>query len=330
MTIRDIFVSVILPCRNTGSDIVDRIGEIHRILQQICTYSEIVVVDDGSDEGTIDALSGILTKYEGIRVVRLAQAHGMEVAMMAGLDTAIGDYVVIMDPATDPVDMLPELVERCRISGGILYGIPKGMRKRPVLRECASRGFAWYCAKFLNMDIQRNASTFRIFSRQSANAISKLHDRTQQVRLISAMSGFPIEAFDYEVSSAQPSRLTQSGLFDDIDRAFEMLTTVSRHPLRWLSRLGVLAAFINVVYALYVFAIFFFKRNVAEGWVTTSLQNAGMFFLLFLILSVLCEYVGKLMSDLRQQAPYTVLEEQTSSILVDASRRRNIVSKPTE
>jgi dolichol-phosphate mannosyltransferase len=146
------------------------------------------------------------------------------------------------------------------------------------------------------------------------------------IRLMTANLGMEVRPFPY--TPLAPSKLLEEGgLFDDLDRAFDLLVATSRHPLRWFSRLGVMAAFLNVLYALYVVGIYCFKARVAEGWVTLSMQQAVMFFFLFLVAAVLCEYVGKILVESQDRPLYTVLEERNSSVLVDAAKRRNIVAE---
>jgi hypothetical protein len=75
-----------------------------------------------------------------------------------------------------------------------------------------------------------------------------------------------------------------------------------------------------------VFLINLFKRDVAAGWTTLSLQNAGMFFLLFLILAVVTEYVGRILNETRERPLYYIAEEANSSVLIAGRDRRNVVA----
>lgn len=84
---------------------------------------------------------------------------------------------------------------------------------------------------------------------------------------------------------------------------------------------------INLLYALYVVAIYLFKRNVAEGWTTMSLQMTGMFFFLFLILAVLCEYVGRILEETQARPLYVVASEKNSSVLLENSIEKNILNE---
>jgi len=321
----DLFVSVVAPCRNAGPSLVAALEGVIRMLADSYSYYEVVIVDDASTDDTPQKTAELLKVHEGLRLVRLARPHGVDIAVSAGLDSAIGDVVVVMDPLSDPAEMVPDLVARCQKEGGVLYGVstrPRG----GLLHRMGSAIFGWYCRRYLRMDPQRQSGIFRIFSRQAVNNFTQMKDRARMMRLMTANLGVEVHPFPYTPSS--PSRLLESGgLFDDLNMAFDILVATSRHPLRWVSRLGVMAAFLNVLYALYIVGVYLFKSRVAEGWVTLSMQQAGMFFLLFLVAAVLCEYVGKILVEGQNRPLYTVLEERNSSVLVDAARRRNVVAE---
>ena len=107
----------------------------------------------------------------------------------------------------------------------------------------------------------------------------------------------------------------------------EIAIANSRHPLRVVSRLGLALSVINLLYAFYVLLIFLFKRDVAAGWTTMSMQMTGMFFFLFLILAVLCEYVGRILEETQDRPLYFVSAERTSTVLLENSIEKNILNE---
>jgi polyisoprenyl-phosphate glycosyltransferase len=104
-----------------------------------------------------------------------------------------------------------------------------------------------------------------------------------------------------------------------------MVVDNSAHPLRVVSGLGVVAASLNLAYALYVVLVYVTRRHVEPGWVTMSLTSAAQFFFLCVILSVLCEYVGRLPARLGNTPRYYVRDERASSVLL-LEDRSNVVA----
>ena len=114
---------------------------------------------------------------------------------------------------------------------------------------------------------------------------------------------------------------------DGIDRALRLIVTNSTKPLRLVAVMGVIASLLNVLYIVYVFVIALFKKNVAEGWITTSLTHSFMFLFLFVILSVLAEYIAQVLIETRDRPQYFIAEERNSSVMLLDEDRRNVVSE---
>src|SRR5207244_1834823 len=194
--VSSLFVSVVCRLRDERALVESLLEDLTRVLRANYENWEIVLVDDGSRDGTTARVKELLGRYEGVRLLRLSRAFGLDVAITAGLESAIGDVVVTLSAETDPPDLIPQLVALAR------------------------RG--------------------------------------------------------------HPPR---ESLFEAADTALAVIVGNSTRPLRLVGWLALGAAFLNLLYIGYVFAVRIFKTRVAEGWMTLSLQNAGMFLLLFLILA---------------------------------------------
>jgi dolichol-phosphate mannosyltransferase len=315
------------------SRITAAVEAIVETLAEHYSFYEVVIVDDSSVDASTARILPLLQRHEGLRLIRLSKPHGVDVAISAGMDSAIGDFVIVMDPVSDPPKLIPELVRSCERTGGIYYGVVKNdkvARSLLSVRHIGSWLFHWYCRRYLKLDIQRGSALLRIFDRAAVNTFIQLRDRHRPLRLMTAYLGQPLHAWPYDVVTTSRFGREDMGGFDEVNLAFDILSASSRHPLRWVSRLGFAAAVFNVFYAVYVVAIYVFKPHVAEGWATLSMQNAVMFFFLFLVLGVLSEYVGKLLVESQDRPRYTVLEERNSSVLVDASKRRNVATQSTK
>ncbi|MEM6432188.1 MAG: hypothetical protein AAF708_23320, partial [Deinococcota bacterium] len=112
-------------------------------------------------------------------------------------------------------------------------------------------------------------------------------------------------------------------------RAIRMLLLSSHEPLRFLSVLAVGGALLNVLYSLYVLAVNIFKADVAEGWTSLSLQSSFMFFLLFLILAVLSEYIGRLFIH-NQNRPFYLIAREKRSLVLSRKDELNVVASGDE
>jgi hypothetical protein len=163
-----------------------------------------------------------------------------------------------------------------------------------------------------------------VFSRQAVNALTQIRDRYWQLRLLSASVGFRRFTFTYEPLH-RSSRPPRPSLMDQFSEAVDIVIANSMHPLRFVSRLGLLAGFLNLLYLGYVVIIYLAKRDVAPGWTTLSFQHGVMFFLIFVILAVVCEYIGRILEGSRRRPLYFVYDEKSSSVQISDAMRRNVV-----
>src|SRR5207302_1805927 len=99
------------------------ISEVIPVLRESYTNYELVLVDDGSRDDTVARVTARLSEVECVRLIRLSRHFGQDVAISAGLDSVIGDFVVVMLPRSDPPGVMPEIVERVRRGAGIVFGV---------------------------------------------------------------------------------------------------------------------------------------------------------------------------------------------------------------
>ena len=318
-----IVVSVVVPLHQAGEFIGPFMAELSALCRQHYQYYEIILVDDASTDHTPVVVDEILREQRCVRYLALTRQTGREIAMAAGLDVAIGDFVVLLDPATDPVELIPGLIERCRNGAGILCGVSPQARHTGWLAGFASRAFHAYCRRYLGFDYREDATDFRVLDRQAVNAITRIKDRQRFLRVFVATSGLKAEFFTYSFAQRQGAA-AKEGLLRHFNRALEIAIAHSRHPLRVVGRLGLVMSFLNFLYGFYIVGIYLFKHHIAEGWTTTSAQNTTMFFFLFLILAVLCEYVGRILEETQDRPLYFVAQELTSSERLEDSIEGNI------
>jgi hypothetical protein len=188
-----------------------------------------------------------------------------------------------------------------------------------------TRIFYSLATRVFHLPLTPDATYFRVLSRQAVNAITAIKDRFRYLRLTTAMVGFAVEPFEYAPAYRAGGR-SDRGLFESLDTALGLVTSATVHPLRLVSWLALCASGMNLLYAVYVLAVLFLKSHVQEGWVTLSLQSAGMFFLICLILAMLCEYTGRILEETRARPLYHVLEERNSSVMIADATRRNVVT----
>ena len=132
-------ISVVAPLEgDTSPEAVEAfVEETVAVLRGVVTHHEIILVDDGAADETVARVRALLERYDFVRFLRLSRHFGEETAITAGLDAAIGDYVIVMLPNMDPPSLIPEFFERARADADIVYGVRMHRKTRAVL---VSRG----------------------------------------------------------------------------------------------------------------------------------------------------------------------------------------------
>jgi glycosyltransferase involved in cell wall biosynthesis len=298
------------------------LSRLAAVLSAAYKFYEIIIVDDGSDHTTAQETKKLLAANSRVRCLWLSRVYGKEVALAAGLETAIGDFVVTIDPEADPVDLIPSLVERCRSGSGVLYGICSPAPREGWFTRLAGSLFRRYCRIFLHLEYRQNATDFRVLSRKAVNAVCRIKDRQRYLKVFLAVLGHEQDTFVY---TPTPTKKRADNFWQRAERALDIAIAHSRHPLRLVSRIGLSLSALNLVYALYIMLVYALKSDVEAGWTTMSMQMTGMFFFLFLILAVLCEYVGRILEETQERPLYYVMNEETSSVLLENSIESSVV-----
>jgi len=317
-------LSVIVPLYNEEGNITALLDELTAALKHI--HHEIILVDDGSTDETQAVVADLLKSIQRVRYQRLSRSFGRDICLSAGIESAIGDFVCTLNPRTDPAEALPEMIMQCKQLGGIVHGLAENPRSRGIIRGLVGHAFRRYCKNHLGVDIKRGVSDLRVMSRQSVNALLQIREQSRYLRVLTLMLGYNHEFYHYRMANREENRRHQS-LRGEIITAIDLLTANTRHPLRLITCIGMLGAFLNLLYAIYVVGVYFTTPDVASGWTTTSLQLSGMFFLICSILTVMSEYLGTILREVRGRPLYFIAEEATSSVLLEDTVRSSIVKE---
>ena len=314
---QDIFVSVIVVARNFD-DFPNYCRKLSQKLMDSYTNYEIIIVDNDLSQNSVIAISGLLDELPCMRLIRLSRQYTYDIAVIAGLEGAIGDYAVVTNPVVD--DITVDMNKK----HDIVQGVADITTKRLLSKSGIGRRlFYWYNRKYINIDIPLQATYLISLNRRAIRAITLSTRHDSHIRHMIRTIGYSYIEYTY---SPLVNPVKKHGFGRGTLEALDIITSHSTHPLRFMSWVGFFASVVNMVYAIYVVVIAFTKKNVAEGWVSTSLELSGMFFLLFLFMVILSEYIGKILVESRRDARYYVLDELSSTTSLANAERKNITS----
>jgi glycosyltransferase involved in cell wall biosynthesis len=303
-------ISIVAPLEgDTASTVVAFVEETVAVLRELVTHYEIILVDDGVSPETVASVRSLLERYDFVRFLRLSRHFGEETAIAAGLDVAIGDYVIVMLPNMDPPSLIPEFFERVRAEADIVYGVRLHRKSEPLWYRAGAKLFYWYINSVVKAGVPKDSTQFRCMSRQVVNAITQIRDPDQYLRLLTSYIGFRKDALPYApINRTGAPTVRPKGEAVNLARALVMDHTT--HPLRTVLWTGVVIAVFNAVVV------------AAQGG---QLHDAIAFLVLSIMLAFIGEYVGGLSRRMRDRPAYYVREEHTSSVLL-REERRNVVT----
>jgi glycosyltransferase involved in cell wall biosynthesis len=320
------FVTVVATVADAESFVESFVRECLAVLRAHYRDFELILVDDASTDGTVAEVDRLLKGAPALRLVRLARPFGPDVALTAGLDSAIGDYIVLMQPERDPPGEIPALVRLAEEGFGVVTGVAPNRPGEPVWKRATRRGFYAACNRVLGIRYPRDATRFQALTRAAAGAAGRARPKCPQFPVLAAQVGYGGATHAYRTLPHRGGRRAP-GLRGMLDRALSVVVMNSMSPLRLVSYLGIGAGLMNLLYACYVVGVNLFKSHVAEGWTTLSLQMSGMFFLVFLILVMACEYIGRTLEEAQDRPVYHVLEERNGSEQLQLTDRRNVLER---
>ena len=316
------FVSVVTILGKGIEKIVSQIPEIEKYLSVRYSDFEIVlVVKKSAQEAAARLLQPLLRTVPCIRYLQLTDDGPIDIAMEAGLENAIGDFIVMMSPEYDPVDLIGKAVTMCRDGTDVIVGVS------PLKHSLAYnmlRPVAQLLLRLADYRLPRNASHFRCLSRRAANAVTQSGKAHQLFYMRIQKTGYGFKTLEYE-SLCSKGR----GFWHALKKLVKLLVFNSQLPLHLVSGLSFAASLVAFLFAVYAVLIKLFLYGVVDGWTSTFLAISLFAMLQFLILGFIGEYLARMLDEQSRQSSYSTVFEKNSLTMVDADRI-NVMESSTE
>ncbi|MEX8517775.1 MAG: glycosyltransferase [Leptothrix sp. (in: b-proteobacteria)] len=307
-----IFLSVVVVTKNQATNLAHLLGDVSTRLQALVVDHELIVIDNASSDDSILTLKR-LTGEQGLpnlQVYALTKEVDDLTASWAGLENALGDFVAVLDPVADDPAFLDDMLKEALLGADVVFARNTVMPRRSLVYRVALNAFNGCYRRLGGIDLVREAPQFRVLSKRVINFVLQHAQPAVAYRHLPASSGFARANLTYTTPNAGQRTRT---LGRSIDLAMRLMVSTTQVPMRVVMSLSMFAAFANLMYSVYVIGVAILKTDVAPGWITLSLQQSGMFFLLSLVLLVLSEYILQMASLSNEGPSYHVAQEFTSA-----------------
>jgi glycosyltransferase involved in cell wall biosynthesis len=270
---------------------------------------EVVYVDDGSTDATLQVARGLKADPLDIQVVSLSRNFGKEAALMAGLDHARLGAVLFMDgDGQHPPDLVLQLVDHW-INGGydVVYTAKANRDNEPFMRRLAVHGFYALINWGARQKIPQDAGDFRLLSPRAAAALRQLPERNRFFKGLASWIGFRQIRVDYE-PAARAYGVTTFSFMRLLGLSIEGLTSFSVAPLRFASLLGVLLAAVAFLFGLSILWEVFTTGKQVPGYPSLVVGLMTIGGVQLIMIGIVGEYIGKILSELKARPIYFVAE----------------------
>lgn len=301
-------LSVVCPCYNEEQCVEDFVREVRKCIPEGQKF-EIVLVDDGSSDGTLQLMKKAAAEHDFIRYVSFSRNFGKEAALLAGLRKAQGDVVVTMDAdLQDPPSCLPEMI------AGIEDGYDSVATRRvnrvgePPLRSWFARCFYWVMKKFSDVELVDGARDYRMMRRKVVDSVLAFPEVNRFTKGIYQWVGYRTKWIAFENVERRAGE-TKWSFWKLLRYAIDGILSFTTVPLQMASWLGVAACACSICYLCWVcFRVLMWGDPVA-GWPSMICIIVFLGGLQLLMIGVIGAYLSKIYRETKRRPMYFIAEE---------------------
>jgi len=285
---------------------------------------EIVLVNDGSKDGTEKIIDGLAASDPRVRVVHLSRNFGHQTALTAGLDHARGDAVAMLDAdLQDPPEVIKELLAKWREGVDVVYAVRERRSGETRFKLATARIFYRFMGRISNIELQPDAGDFRLMSRQALDGLLAMRERSRYLRGMTVWVGFTQAAVPYE-RDARHAGETKYTLRRMVAFSLDAISSFSHLPLQFATLMGFLFSFIAFL-AIPVVLVLKALDSYLPGFSTITIVILLLGGMNLIAVGIIGEYVGRIYDEVKRRPLYLVRERRNmreDESVDDAERER--------
>jgi glycosyltransferase involved in cell wall biosynthesis len=303
-------ISLIVPCFNEADSLPFFDREINHVIENMKEYQfEILYVDDGSGDDTLEIIRRFSQEQDAVHYISLSRNFGKEAAMYAGFCNATGDYVAIMDAdLQDPPSLLPEMVSI--LETGEYDSVATRRISRvgePPIRSFFARQFYKIINKISDVDIVDGARDYRLMKKEMVDVIVAMGERNRFSKGIFGWIGF--KTYWYAFKNVERAAGETKWNFWKLFRySIEGIVNFSEMPLNIASWLGVASTGISILAIIFIIVRKLIFGDPVQGWASNICVMLFLGGIQLFCLGVMGQYIGKIHSETKKRPHYIIGE----------------------
>lgn len=298
-------LSIVIPLYSEEQVLPALLARTRAALDALSRTWELVFVDDGSEDRTLEILTEAMATEPRIRVVKLSRNFGLQDATTAGLTHARGEIIGLMDgDLQDPPELLGKMLERLDEGHDVVYMLKKS-RKDSALRKLGFSFFYWLFKRLSRTPLPPTAGLFSLMRRRVVSAILACPERNKFIPGLRTWVGFAQVGLEFERDARQAGKPRQS--FGRLIRlALDALYSFTDIPLKLAMMLGLGASLLGFLAVVIVSALRIFTPLAIPGWASTLVAIFFMGGVQLICVGILGEYISRIYNEVRRRPQFIV------------------------
>ena len=300
------YISCVVPVFNEAEVVSLFLEALTEQLKAITPRFEIIVVDDGSRDETVNLVESETGNNPHIRLIALSRNFGKEAALTAGIDAIEGEVALLIDADFQhPLEMIPVFVNYWRQGYDMIYGVRTDRKGESFLKKRGAQLFYRIMSNSTGIDVPAHAGDFRLMSNKVVQSLKNMPERGRFMKGIYAWVGFKSIGVPFEVQDRMAGE-SGWGYRKLTNLALSGITSFTTLPLRLVGALGLLISFISVFYAFFVIFRTIFSGSPLPGWPTVVIAITFIGGIQLLSLGVLGEYIAGIFNEVKRRPTYLI------------------------
>jgi len=304
-------ISIIAPIYNEEGNIQELYRRIREVLDTTGEPWELVMVDDGSTDGSTDLIRKYHEQDARVVPVIFARNFGHQIAVTAGLDYSLGDAVVIIDAdLQDPPEVILEMIAKWREGYEVVYAIRTEREGETWFKEFTASLFYRLIYRITDVDIPLDTGDFRLLDRKVVDVMGQMRERHRFLRGMSVWVGFKQTGVEYK-RAARLAGETKYPLKKMVKFATDAITSFSYFPLQLAMYLGFISAGVSILAIPVVIIMRLAGSQAFFGQASALIAVLFLGGVQLISLGILGEYIGRLYDEAKGRPLYIVREAPT-------------------
>ncbi len=301
------FISVVTPIYGCSKSLNKLYKRTRDALLVISKNYEIIMVNDASPDNSWEEIKKLSQKDHRVRGINLSRNFGQHKAIIAGLDYARGEWIVVMDcDLQDQPEEIIKLYNKAQEGYDIVLG-KRDKRKDSSLKKLGSELFYKFNNYMTENKLDNTVANFSIISKNVLNAISKMQEQNKPFALIINWVGFRKAYVSIKHAKREEGKSSYT-LYKLIDLAIDSIITQSNKPLKLSIKFGLMLSFLTLLYGFWLIVRYYIFSIPSEGWTSTIVSIYFLGGLLFANMGILGLYIGKIFEETKNRPIYLVQE----------------------